>query len=304
VSLTRRIALIVAGAAVAVPAVVLTRAESAPVASVARSDAHTQVVRLMVAGQVRSYRLFVPSPLPPGPRPLLVALHPLHGTAAKWELATGLDAGAQLRGAYVAYPEGVGRSWDAGTCCGVAAARGIDDVQVIAAVIGDVESRRQVDRARVAVTGFSNGGLMSYRFACARSDLVDVAVVAAGDLLTSQCAPTRPVSMLHVHGLRDRVIPYAGVAHSPIDRFGFPPAPTSIGRLAAADGCAGGHTASLPDGELWTAVGCPAGVHLALRSVASLPHAWPTGGRGLRRYGLDMTELTWSFVSAAWANAT
>src|SRR3954453_7185883 len=67
----------------------------------------TSVISLPYGGLVRSYRLFVPSALPSGPRPLVLMLHGLE-TTASWMELRGTDVGAATNDTLVAYPEGVG----------------------------------------------------------------------------------------------------------------------------------------------------------------------------------------------------
>ena len=258
----------------------------------------SRLVMLRVGGLDRDYRLFVPAGARRA-RPLLLALHQLHGSAAEWERRSGLDAGAATNGIVVAYPDGMDHSWDAGTCCQPAAGRRIDDVAFLRAVVTDVARRTPIDLSRVAVTGFSNGALMSYRLVCSAADVVHVAVPVAGDLVAGRCEPSRPISVLHVHGGRDRVIPLDGVARSPIDAAGFPPARTSVGLVAAADRCAAGTDSAGGPVTRWQASGCASGARVELLTSAPLGHAYPTG-RAASAYGVDMTTLTWQFLAAAW----
>src|SRR4051794_10958568 len=51
----------------------------------------TYVLSMTYGGLARDYHLFVPSKVPAGPRPLVVALHGYTGTASSFELATNLD---------------------------------------------------------------------------------------------------------------------------------------------------------------------------------------------------------------------
>lgn len=261
-------------------------------------------VSLTVGGLARDYRLFVP----PGgrhSRPLLLALHPLHGYALSFERESGLDGGAAARDVVVAYPDGVDRSWNAGSCCQPAARLGVDDVAFLRAVVADVARRTLIDRSRVAVTGFSNGALMSYRLVCTAGSGVHVAIAVAGDLVSGACRPSGPVSVLHVHGARDRVIPLGGEARSPIDAAGFPPARTSIDLVAAADGCTsstvlGGADSAAAGGiSQWQASGCAAGARVELLTSARMAHTYPVG-RGTTAWGVDMASLTWQFLATAW----
>lgn len=260
-----------------------------------------QQVYFAVGGTQRTYRLFVP-PGPAGERhPLLLALHQLGGSAARFEQQSGLDAGAAAAGAVVVYPDGLNHSWDAGGCCAYAARHHVDDVHFLARVLADVERRLPIDPSRVAVTGFSNGALMSYRLVCERPDLVHVAVVVAGDAVGPRCSPALPVSLLHVHGARDSLIPLSGIASSALAPTGFPPAAASVERVAVADDCSGAVTSTVPFGADWTATGCTGDLTVELLTVAALAHHYPTGSADLARFGVDMSSLTWSFARAAWA---
>ena len=77
-------------------------------------------------------------------------MHPLGGSAAKFERASGLDRRAAAAGAVVVYPDGLGQSWDAGTCCGYAVRHHVDDVRFLTRVVADVERRVLIDRSRIA----------------------------------------------------------------------------------------------------------------------------------------------------------
>src|SRR4051794_1096726 len=139
----------------------------------------------------------------------------LHGlqTTASWMELRGTDVGAAAAGALVAYPEGIGMSWNSGTCCGAAYTAGLDDVGFLDAIIADVKARMKVDEGRVAIGGASDGGVMSYRYACERSGTVKALFIVASVNLEG-CAPTQPVSLMHIHGQADPTIPYLGSAYS------------------------------------------------------------------------------------------
>ena len=293
----RRLGFVLCAALVMAPALLLLRP-----AQGARTEAAVGSARLVVLrvdGVARDYRLFVPAGAR-RPRPLLLALHPLHGSALTFERASRLDLGAAGVGVVVAYPDGRWHSWDAGTCCQPAAGRGVDDVGFLRAVVADVERRTPIDRARVAVTGFSNGALMSYRLVCTAADLVHVAVAVAGDLVDGACRPSRPVSVLHVHGGSDKVIPVGGEPSSTIDGYGFPPARTSIGLVATADHCEAGVDAARGVVSTWRASGCAGGASVELLTSARLGHSYPVGRAAAASYGVDMATLTWEFLASVW----
>jgi polyhydroxybutyrate depolymerase len=294
--------LALAALAVLLPAALLARAQTETVHVVSTTTGETEVVSLHYGGRVRSYRLYVPAGLGATRHELLIGLHWLNGTAAGFQAKSALDGGAVRNNAVLAYPQGVGRSWDAGTCCGYATRHHLDDVGFVLAVVADVQRRVRIDPQRIAVTGFSNGGLLSYRLVCERPDVFRLAVTVAGDAVGPRCTPARPVSMLHVHGARDSVIPVAGVKSSPLDAAGFPSALTSAQRIAVADRCGGATTTSDQQVARWTARGCDGNAHVDLITVRELGHRYPSGIAGYRSYGVDMTTLTWSFLRSAWPN--
>nr|MDT0666604.1 hypothetical protein [Micromonospora sp. DSM 115978] len=76
--------------------------------------------------------LRVPVTLPPAgtaePYPLVIGLHSLFHDSSESRSQWGLEQLSAIAGFAVAYPDGEGLSWNAGTCCESAAATGVDDV--------------------------------------------------------------------------------------------------------------------------------------------------------------------------------
>lgn len=290
------------GVGVAVPAsaadgVWQTGAPSAAPGGVAGTDT---VVTTTVGGVARSYRVFRPSNLPAGPRPVVVALHWYSGDAAHFEQATGFDAGAVTNGALVVYPDGVGASWNAGACCGTARDQRVDDVAFLDAVLDDVQSRFAVDPARIAVGGWSNGGMMAYRYACERSDRVQSFFVGSGAPVAPACSFRRPVGVLHMHGLLDQTVPWNGTSSSPLTANGFPSIPSSVSGIAVLDGCSGWTTTKLSSAVTRYVAGCPTGASVTMLASSTMAHQWAAGASGQSSYGLDETGLTWSFLLGRW----
>lgn len=162
-------------------------------------------VELDGATRPGSYTVHVPETLDE-PAPLVLALHPLSGSAAQVHELSGWDELADAEGFVVVYPDGVGGSWNAGECCGAAVEQQVDDVAFLTAVLDQVEASLDIDAGRVYVTGFSNGAMMSYRLACETGRFAALAPVG-GDLRVP-CADPEPASVLHVHGLADTVVPF------------------------------------------------------------------------------------------------
>lgn len=155
------------------------------------------------------------------PVPLVIALHGGGGDGKDMEAISLLDAKADQEGFIVVYPNGTGETvlgklygtWNAGACCPPAMDNGIDDVGFVSAVIKKVSNDFAIDSNRVFATGFSNGAQMVYRLACELSDKIAAIAPVSGIApleKIADCAPKRPVSILHFHGLKDPCVPYAG----------------------------------------------------------------------------------------------
>lgn len=264
-------------------------------------------------GRERTFRLHVPAGLPDGPVPLLIALHGGLGSSTQFEENSGFDAIADREGFLVVYPDGIGvgvqenrlRTWNGGSCCGPAARDDVDDVTFISMLIDAVGATQQVDPARVFAAGHSNGGIMAYRLACELSDRIVAVGLQAGSLDIDECAPTRPVSLLHLHGTADTNHPIdGGHGTTGVSGIDFPSARTSVRTFAAADGCAAEPTvqtdATNADLEITAWTGCDEGTEVQFIAVAGAPHAWMGHAtRAPRLVGEPYMELDASEVIAA-----
>src|SRR5579862_9508512 len=140
-------------------------------------------LHLTSGGLERTYHLYRPSSLTQGERaPLVVMLHGGYGSGAQAEKDYGWDREAEAHRFIVAYPDGIGRSWNAGMCCGPARSRAVDDVGFVTAMVHDIERTQNADPARVYVAGMSNGAMMAYRLACEAPFPIAAAGSVAGTL--------------------------------------------------------------------------------------------------------------------------
>ena len=107
-------------------------------------------------------------------------------------------------------PDGIDRSWNATDACCDRQGK-VDDSTYLRSLILKAMKEYNIDKKRVYITGLSNGGFMSYRMAHDHSDLITAIVPFAGvgfDKWPSN--PKNPVSVLHIHGTRDRTIKWGG----------------------------------------------------------------------------------------------
>jgi polyhydroxybutyrate depolymerase len=174
----------------------------------------------------RTYRIHLPPSYNDArPLPMVVVVHGAFDNAKGMERFTGFSALADQEHFIVLYPNGIGilgyfQHWNAGHCCGKAGADEVDDVGFLTKVIEDACVRLAVDRHRIYMTGFSNGGMMVHRFAAERGDLLaaiaPLAATAGGrpDNRTPEWSipePICPMPLLAMHGLSDANVPFDGI---------------------------------------------------------------------------------------------
>lgn len=159
-------------------------------------------------GIVRSFVLDLPERA--GLRPLVLAFHGWGGDPEQLERTSRLASSANGRGWIVARPLGIHKTFNGGACCGEASERKLDDVGLARAIVVKLSRAACVDRSRVYATGFSNGGFLAHRLGCEASDVFAAVASVAGTFGIERCAPEHPVSVLHVHGKADGIVPFAG----------------------------------------------------------------------------------------------
>lgn len=191
-------------------------------ATVARNDpgaARPGADTVLAAGERqgpfgRTYRLFVPSAArgKGEPLPLVIALHGGVATARIFAEQTGFSEVAEENDFFVLYPNGIGmlsafRHWNAGWCCATAAKNGVDDVGYIERVLGQVASSWPIDRDRVFVVGYSNGGMLAHKVALewGPERVAGLAVFAGpvGPLGSRAETAVAPTPAMIIHGTAD-----------------------------------------------------------------------------------------------------
>lgn len=179
------------------------------------------------------------------------------------------------------------------------AASEADDVGVLRALVADLDRLIDVDTERVFWAGHGEGGGMVHRMAAEAPELVAAGAIVAGlvgretDPASASWSmldlPETPVSMLVVHGIEDRVLPYGGYQRG---STGITPLPAVYAANAwgfDANGCdhAGvethgftgiGNRLSAPYGTMDYRAGCRAGTSVRFVAVGDHGHAWPEQG--------------------------
>jgi polyhydroxybutyrate depolymerase len=262
---------------------------------------------LQAGGLARTYHLYRPPELAGATSaPLVVVLHGGFGHGTGAERLYHWDAAARRHRFVVVYPDGIGTTWNAGSCCGTAARRNIDDVGFLSALVQRLEDEIGIDPRRVYVTGMSNGAIMAYRMAC-EAPFPIAAIGPVAGTLGVPCDRARPTSVLHIHGSADRNIPFGGSVGIGFQRGARLAVPEALARWRELDRCA--QPVTTTEGAVATQRSdCADGRVVELITIAGAGHQWPGGERGTVQSilgmpldapstALDATETLWTFFA-------
>jgi polyhydroxybutyrate depolymerase len=253
-----------------------------------------QTYTIQYDGKERGYDLQVPGSYDDSsPIPLVLDFHGY--TSDKWQqaLISGFAGKSEEAGFAVAWPNGYGgsKSWNGGDiCCGQAQAEGLDDVGLAKAIVQQISDAMCIDPKRIYATGISNGGAFSHRLACEAADVFAAVAPVAYPLdfnPFSQCQPSRPIGIMHLHGRNDPVVPYGGglTSVAVVESFAY---------WSQANGCNDQAEVSYSKGTsaCETHDDCGASVEVTLCSV--------NGGHLLYTNldGVPITDLAWTFLSS------
>lgn len=211
--------------------------------------------QMTVDNRLRDYRVIKPASLDGlQSYPLMLLLHGRPDDAAGLETVIHFDAAAATIGVLAVEPDGCDMMWDPSA--------GSYDVQFISALIDRLKTEYPVDRSRVYLVGASNGGTMAYRLACDLTDRFAAMASVVGSMPFGDCHPTRPLSILEMHGTKDLNVPYANAL-------------AAVHDWAALDGCSGDPKVTLngiTQTSLWSQ--CRDGVVVRLDTVEGGHHTW------------------------------
>ncbi len=188
-------------------------------------------------GVTRDYRLYIPKAYTAGTQavPLLLNLHGYGSNNVEQEQYGDFRAIADTANFLVVHPNGTldgsnNRYWNTFLPYALG---GPDDVGFLSALIDSLSAKYRINAQRVYSTGMSNGGFMSYELACRLSGRVAAIASVTGSMAASHvadCAPTRAVPVLEIHGTADGTVPYAGNSV-------FVPIPELVAAWARRNGC-------------------------------------------------------------------
>ena len=177
-------------------------------------------------GLNRDYIYYAPTNLPVD-APLVFVAHGFTGSAQGMMSYSGMNAIADQNGFAVCYPQGTADSWGNNFWnvgydfhFGVA----VDDIGFLESLASFLQSNYQLSSNNTFITGFSNGGEISYSLAFDGSNVFKAFAPVAGTVfpngtINNLFNPNMPVPMFVTHGYNDNTSFYDG---DPYDQFWGP----------------------------------------------------------------------------------
>ena len=194
-------------------------------------------------------------------KPLVVALHGSGGTPVEMEAATRLGARGSRDGVSVVLPAASNEIWHNFST---------SDQAYLDAVLEATLRRTCADRSAIVLVGFSNGGDEAQTMGCVEAKRWLAVVVVSSSTVPDFCLPGgRPVTLLRIHGLDDRVSPFGGrTGDDPRD-----PVLPATARWASYDRCLP-HPVVMGTMRRWGS--CAGGTSVELLALPRQGHSWPT----------------------------
>ncbi len=173
-----------------------------------------------------------------------------------------------------------------------------------------------IDRARVYVTGASNGALMANRLACEIAERIAAISPVIGAMpanIVSRCKPVWPMPILMINGTEDALVPWSGgyVTFGRKTYGRILSVPESVGFWARHNGCEGRpRMLEYPDVDASddtrvyseTYAHCRNGASVVLYRIEGGGHTWPQGQKYLPAFligrtsqDLDANRVIWNF---------
>ena len=242
------------------------------------SSAPKRQETIAIGDDERVVDLFVPSTPADEKAPLLVLLHA--SGESPFVMADESQAGqlSAREGVIVALPPARQHRWNVMVSAGDPITPSADMAYVMG-LIDRLAADLPIDRGRVFVAGFSIGAVMSERVACQFADRVTAVALNAGAPWSDECAPSRPVPILVMHGTADNTF-----------RIGL--AGQVVSRWRTADGCTDAPVVSelsdIATSELNDH--CADGVSVLYVRYEGAGHRWFANP--------DATDVMWSFFEA------
>ena len=261
-------------------------------------------VSITSSGVRRTFQTLIPEACRKQRCPLVLAFHGSGGTGKGLAKISHLIEANDKRGWALIFPDGVSKKWNDGR---PGHNEDVQDVPFVDALIAWAKKEFQLDPDRIFATGFSNGGLFSFRLACERSEVFRaVAPVGAvmGLDLSRRCTPKKPVSLLSIVGTEDGLMPVEG--GSITGPFGFKDHGQVLSseetmrfwsKVLSCEPPAKKEIPGAPGSDTHTTdeqAQCRGGKRLARLLVHGGGHTWPGGEQYLGKFLIGVTAREFS----------
>lgn len=168
------------------------------------------IKELVVNGTTREYIVYVPESYSEAHSlPLVLSFH---GLTSNMEFNYNYTKFSELaeREQFIAvHPNGLNNKW-------TTSSTNNPDIDFTEALIEEIEANYNIASDRIYSTGMSNGGFFSFSLACGLSEKIAAIASVTGTQYSpsiNSCSPTRPISILQVHGTEDSIVPYSSVSN-------------------------------------------------------------------------------------------
>jgi polyhydroxybutyrate depolymerase len=173
------------------------------------------------------------------PAPLLILLHSASTSGAHQEKYMKLAPVAKKNGLIYIAPNGTTnpegkRFWNASKSCCNKYKEEVDDVAYINSLIDEINAKTPVDPKRIYLIGHSNGAFMSFTYACTTNKVAAIVAIAGAMDTNPECTPSKPFSLLNIHGTKDATIKVNG---GTMNKNTYTSAATTIKTIAAVNKC-------------------------------------------------------------------
>ncbi len=163
----------------------------------------------------RSWIVYAPPAYNPSrPTPVVILLHGRPSNGPSMAAISRMNEVAARHGFIVVYPDGLSHEWNAYfDIVRQPALAPQDDIAFLKTLTEDLGVDFNIDRRRLYVGGFSNGGFMTLRMACSASQYFAAFASVSAELytqLTSRCQGD-PAPILLMNGTADPSVNYNGV---------------------------------------------------------------------------------------------
>lgn len=264
-------------------------------------DPGDSAVSIQSGGLTRTFIVHVPPSYGSQAEPLVILYHAYSFSAEKMEQYSQMNREADARSFIVVYPQGADQpsTWNAGN--GAEGPTGdANDIQFTSDMLGYLNHNYCVDAHRVYAAGFSIGGGMVYRLACALTDQFAAIATVSGAYypIPGGCHPSHPIPILEIHGQADHFAPYNGNPAAMMASV-----QSYLNGWLSRDGCSNSSQIIFARADVtglqWNH--CAGGTAVTHYRISDGGHTWPDGGTiaalGYSTHTIDANTVIWSFFS-------